>query len=167
MLSHTTQWASPCLSVVTHGEVGQIIAELQAPGTADLTAWVDFSALRQAVNDRDVGVRALGPMFQGHFLLANGVEARVDALLQVRCDITAGHLGNLVHMLLGSQTPYTCTPLGVCSAAALRKRFRRSDQSVCCAWKCELLHDLCVVQEVLCASNLYVVLLEHSARCER
>ena len=56
---------------------------LQEPGTADLTAWVDFSSLRQAVSERRVGVRASGPIQQGHFLLANGIEQRVDALIQV------------------------------------------------------------------------------------
>lgn len=59
-------------------------AAMQEPGTADLTAWVDFSALRHAVHDRRVVARVHGPIQQGHFLLANGIEQRVDALLQVR-----------------------------------------------------------------------------------
>jgi NADH dehydrogenase [ubiquinone] 1 alpha subcomplex assembly factor 7 len=67
----------------------QLLSFLQAPGSADLTAWVDFSALRHAVSDRGVGVRMLGPISQGHFLLGNGIEQRVDVLLQV------GHLFEL------------------------------------------------------------------------
>ena len=57
---------------------------VQEPGRADLTTWVDFSALRQAVQESLTRVAVHGPITQGHFCLANGMEQRVDALLQVR-----------------------------------------------------------------------------------
>ena len=64
---------------------------LQEPGTADLTAWVDFDALKQAVQARELRVRVLGPITQGQFLLANGMDSRVDSLQQVRFD-SPGHV---------------------------------------------------------------------------
>lgn len=57
---------------------------VQEPGSADLTAWVDFGSLRQAVSESLTHVRAHGPITQGNFCLANGMEERLDALLQVR-----------------------------------------------------------------------------------
>lgn len=57
---------------------------LQEPGSADLTAWVDFAALRQAVTESLSRVTAHGPVAQGHFCLANGMEQRLDELLQAR-----------------------------------------------------------------------------------
>ena len=60
---------------------------MQEPGSADLTAWVDFSAVRQAVAERKVGAKAHSPVPQGVFLQANGIIDRVDALLQVRIGV--------------------------------------------------------------------------------
>ena len=48
------------------------------PGTRDLTAHVDFEALGDAA--RAEGVRVLGPVAQGAWLRALGIEARADAL---------------------------------------------------------------------------------------
>jgi NADH dehydrogenase [ubiquinone] 1 alpha subcomplex assembly factor 7 len=49
-----------------------------APGEADLTAHVDFSALAPIAQSR--GARWLGTVEQGHWLQALGIDARADAL---------------------------------------------------------------------------------------
>jgi NADH dehydrogenase [ubiquinone] 1 alpha subcomplex assembly factor 7 len=51
---------------------------LADPGTADITAHVDFAALGQAA--RDAGAEVHGPMEQGPFLLALGLAARAERL---------------------------------------------------------------------------------------
>lgn len=56
---------------------------LESPGTADLSAHVDFRALKRAVEASGVEAVAHGPIPQGHFLKAMGLEARLEALLQV------------------------------------------------------------------------------------
>ena len=53
---------------------------LAAPGEADLTAHVDFAALKEL--GRETGLDAYGPMPQGEFLLKLGLEARCERLLQ-------------------------------------------------------------------------------------
>lgn len=53
---------------------------LAAPGEADLTAHVDFAALKQAAEVS--GLATYGPVPQGGFLLGLGLEARRDRLLQ-------------------------------------------------------------------------------------
>jgi len=52
---------------------------LQDPGTADLTAHVDFQALAQAAEA--AGIRSHGPVEQGIFLHRLGIEARAKALM--------------------------------------------------------------------------------------
>jgi len=53
-------------------------AVLEAPGSADLTAHVDFAALAQAARDADA--LAHGPVTQGAFLAALGIAERATAL---------------------------------------------------------------------------------------
>ena len=53
---------------------------LDDPGSADLTAHVDFSALARAA--RGAGAAAFGPVPQGEFLRALGIEARAARLRQ-------------------------------------------------------------------------------------
>ena len=53
---------------------------LDAPGTADLSAHVDFAAF--AATARDAGVAIHGPLPQGAFLEALGAELRLAALLR-------------------------------------------------------------------------------------
>lgn len=53
---------------------------LEAPGTADLTAHVDFSALATA--GHGAGAEVFGPVAQGEFLQALGIEARAGVLKQ-------------------------------------------------------------------------------------
>jgi NADH dehydrogenase [ubiquinone] 1 alpha subcomplex assembly factor 7 len=51
---------------------------LTAQGETDLTAHVDFAALKETV--RAAGLAAFGPMPQGQFLLKLGLETRLDRL---------------------------------------------------------------------------------------
>ena len=53
---------------------------LSAPGETDLTAHVDFAALKGAA--RALGLAAFGPMAQGAFLLKLGLATRCDRLLR-------------------------------------------------------------------------------------
>src|SRR4029079_13775692 len=52
---------------------------LAAPGKADLTAHVDFAALKASAHE--LGLAAYGPMPQGEFLLKLGLETRCERLL--------------------------------------------------------------------------------------
>lgn len=52
---------------------------LKAPGTADVTAHVDFQALVRAAED--MGVRTHGPIEQGLFLKRLGIETRAVSLM--------------------------------------------------------------------------------------
>lgn len=54
---------------------------LSEPGRVDLSTDVDFGAIKTAVEGME-GVRAFGPMPQGQFLSAMGIEARLQALLE-------------------------------------------------------------------------------------
>jgi len=56
------------------------VEPLDQPGTADLTARVDFGQL--ARNARALGLRVAGPVTQGEFLNGLGIEARAAALSQ-------------------------------------------------------------------------------------
>jgi NADH dehydrogenase [ubiquinone] 1 alpha subcomplex assembly factor 7 len=56
----------------------QYVNPFEAPGEADLTAHVDFGTLREAAEVE--GLTVHGPVSQGAFLKALGIEARVDAL---------------------------------------------------------------------------------------
>jgi SAM-dependent MidA family methyltransferase len=51
---------------------------LASPGNADLSAQVDFAALKRDAEDR--GLRTYGPLPQGEFLLTLGLGARSNAL---------------------------------------------------------------------------------------
>jgi len=53
---------------------------LAAPGETDLTAHVDFAALKETAHR--AGLAAFGPMPQGAFLLKLGLESRCDRLLR-------------------------------------------------------------------------------------
>jgi NADH dehydrogenase [ubiquinone] 1 alpha subcomplex assembly factor 7 len=54
------------------------VSALAAPGTADLSAHVDFAAFAEAV--RAGGATTHGPVLQRRFLAALGVEQRLAAL---------------------------------------------------------------------------------------
>jgi NADH dehydrogenase [ubiquinone] 1 alpha subcomplex assembly factor 7 len=67
-----------------HGDTLQAVRRhafadaLTAPGSADLTAHVDFAALRRAAES--AGARAWGPVEQGVFLTRLGIDARAARL---------------------------------------------------------------------------------------
>jgi NADH dehydrogenase [ubiquinone] 1 alpha subcomplex assembly factor 7 len=63
---------------------------LSQPGTADLSAWVDFSALRQAAQESGAGVEVHGPISQRQLLHALGIQARAQALAEVRAWVEWG-----------------------------------------------------------------------------
>jgi NADH dehydrogenase [ubiquinone] 1 alpha subcomplex assembly factor 7 len=54
---------------------------LALPGEVDLTAHVDFAALKEIATA--IGLAAYGPMPQGEFLLRLGLASRCDRLLQI------------------------------------------------------------------------------------
>ncbi|WP_430431589.1 class I SAM-dependent methyltransferase [Oceanicaulis sp.] len=56
----------------------QKVDPLDMPGTADLTAWVDFDRLLRL--GLDAGLTAYGPMTQGAFLTELGIEQRAAVL---------------------------------------------------------------------------------------
>ncbi|BAQ18131.1 class I SAM-dependent methyltransferase [Methyloceanibacter caenitepidi] len=58
----------------------KFVDPLQAPGSVDLTAHVDFGALKDAV--RAAGLAAYGPKRQRALLLELGLEARLERLCQ-------------------------------------------------------------------------------------
>jgi NADH dehydrogenase [ubiquinone] 1 alpha subcomplex assembly factor 7 len=57
---------------------------LASPGEVDITAHVDFAALKQTATD--LGLDAFGPMPQGEFLLKLGLESRCQRLLRGATD---------------------------------------------------------------------------------
>jgi NADH dehydrogenase [ubiquinone] 1 alpha subcomplex assembly factor 7 len=71
---------------------------LEAPGSADLTAHVDFTALADAAHQR--GAWSWGPVPQGAFLQALGIAARLERLLQRAAPGQAADLGIAVRRLI-------------------------------------------------------------------
>lgn len=71
-------YGSSLLAIQKHKFTGL----LEMPGTADISARVDFSALRAAVEGAGCGVAAYGPITQASFLMGLGMGARLDALLR-------------------------------------------------------------------------------------
>ncbi len=63
---------------------------LGAPGSADLTAHVDFAALAEAA--REAGAKAYGPVPQGIFLARLGLFQRTDRLAQGQAPLRAAAL---------------------------------------------------------------------------
>lgn len=71
---------------------------LAAPGTADLTAHVDFDALLAAAAAG--GCNGFGTVTQGAFLAALGIEQRIDRLLQKASEAQAATLRSGAHRLI-------------------------------------------------------------------
>jgi NADH dehydrogenase [ubiquinone] 1 alpha subcomplex assembly factor 7 len=71
---------------------------LEAPGSADLTAHVDFAGLGEAA--RAAGGRVFGPVTQGAFLEALGIAARSERLLQRASPGQAADIGIAVRRLI-------------------------------------------------------------------
>ncbi|WZZ01637.1 hypothetical protein YC2023_073965 [Brassica napus] len=58
---------------------------LDYPGSADLSAYVDFPSIKHSAEEASENVTVHGPMTQSQFLGSLGINFRVDALLQ-NCD---------------------------------------------------------------------------------
>ncbi|GMH20978.1 hypothetical protein Nepgr_022820 [Nepenthes gracilis] len=55
---------------------------LDSPGSADLSAYVDFASIRHSAEEASENVSVHGPITQSQFLGALGINFRVEALLQ-------------------------------------------------------------------------------------
>jgi len=73
---------------------------LADPGEADLTAHVDFALLASAA--RRAGATVLGPVLQGDFLRALGIEARAAAIRQRATPVQGDAIDAAVARLTGS-----------------------------------------------------------------
>jgi NADH dehydrogenase [ubiquinone] 1 alpha subcomplex assembly factor 7 len=73
---------------------------LAAPGEADLSAHVDFAALAWSV--KKSGARVHGPIAQGGFLRALGIDARATRLAAANPD-RAAEIAASVHRLADAQ----------------------------------------------------------------
>ncbi len=73
------------------------VPALACPGEADLTTHVDFTALATAA--RDGGAAAYGPVTQGDFLRALGIETRAATLRRIASPRQAQDLDTAVHRL--------------------------------------------------------------------
>ncbi|HEX6103828.1 MAG TPA: SAM-dependent methyltransferase, partial [Alphaproteobacteria bacterium] len=71
---------------------------LEHPGEADLTAHVDFAALARAA--RAAGAEAHGPVTQGEFLKALGIELRAERLLARATSEQAEAIRSGLHRLI-------------------------------------------------------------------
>jgi len=87
---------------------------LEALGEADLTAHVDFGALKAAAEE--AGAQAFGPTAQGDFLRALGIELRANMLAQKADAATGDMLHKQVHRLIApEQMGRLFKVLGLCS----------------------------------------------------
>ncbi len=89
---HLIAYGGACL-IIDYGRDGQSGDSLQAvanhqpvdvfyqPGCADLSHWVDFSAIRRAAEG--AGARLIGPITQGEFLRNIGIIQRSEALAKM------------------------------------------------------------------------------------
>ncbi|WZY95132.1 hypothetical protein YC2023_067461 [Brassica napus] len=83
--------------IINYGKDGIISYSLQAirehkfvnildnPGSADVSAYVDFPSIKHSAEEASENVTVHGPMTQSQFLDSLGINFRVDALLQ-NCD---------------------------------------------------------------------------------
>lgn len=84
---HTQLSAGSTFQAVRHHSK---VDPFEAPGTADLTALVDFATLAQIAQSR--GTRHIGTVTQGQWLRGLGIEARANHLAQ-----QAPHLAQDIH----------------------------------------------------------------------
>jgi len=74
---HATRDGGTLAAFRRHRRVEDLLA---APGTQDLTAWVDYSALAEAA--RACGLEPAGFATQAHFLLETGIESELARLVE-------------------------------------------------------------------------------------
>ncbi|KAJ7523311.1 hypothetical protein O6H91_18G046300 [Diphasiastrum complanatum] len=60
----------------------QFVKVLEEPGAADLSAYVDFAAVKHTVIEAAAGASAYGPISQSQFLGQLGINFRLEALLK-------------------------------------------------------------------------------------
>lgn len=78
---------------------------LEQPGHADLSAHVDFTAIRQGVEDSQAAASCHGPISQRQLLQSLGIEARLEALLQNATPAEADMLQTGYMRLVGGGKP--------------------------------------------------------------
>ncbi|OAY24501.1 protein arginine methyltransferase NDUFAF7, mitochondrial [Manihot esculenta] len=74
---------------------------LDNPGSADLSAYVDFAAIRHSAEEASEDVSVHGPITQSHLLGSLGINFRVEALLQNCTDEQAESLRTGYWRLVG------------------------------------------------------------------
>ncbi|CAK0783585.1 hypothetical protein CVIRNUC_006784 [Coccomyxa viridis] len=77
---------------------------LSQPGLADLSAHVDFSALRSSVLEAEGNAACHGPITQAHFLEALGIRERLQGLLQTASQEEGEQLISGYYRLVGSSS---------------------------------------------------------------
>lgn len=95
----------------------QKVDPLENPGTADLTAWVDFDRLLRL--GLDAGLDAYGPMTQGDFLTELGIEQRAAVLAKSVDAAGQARLKRQMHRLLSPEDMGTLFKLAAFSAHGL------------------------------------------------
>ena len=80
---------------------------LSRPGSADLTADVDFAALRK-VAAKDNRLIAFGPVTQTSFLKSLGIDVRLEMLLKNATKEEREHLESGYRMIMDSDKMGTC-----------------------------------------------------------
>ena len=112
LATHIASYGGACL-IIDYGRDGPNGNSLQAvanhqpvdvfrqPGDADLSHWVDFSALRQTAVSS--GARLVGPVTQGNFLRAIGIAQRAEAVAKIADAETRRGLFAAVDRLVSSQ----------------------------------------------------------------
>lgn len=75
------------------------ISPLEAPGTSDVTAHVDFQRVAEIAGNH--GLRSLGPLDQGAFLQRLGIRERADILRQKADDRQTCDLNTALTRLIG------------------------------------------------------------------
>ena len=94
---HTRQGFGDTLQAVRRHE---FVPPLEAPGEADLTAHVDFTALGRVA--RAAGAALHGPVTQGRFLRELGIEARAQKLKQKASEAQAAEIELATARLIGN-----------------------------------------------------------------
>ena len=74
----------------------------ESPGSADISAWVDFEALRMAVTHSGASAMTHGPISQAKFLQGLGLETRLHQLLQAADEAQAVELISGYKRLVGA-----------------------------------------------------------------
>lgn len=74
----------------------------EEPGASDISAWVDFSAMRKEI-DQFPKLKKYGPVSQSHFLEEMGIQVRLASLLKNANPLQAQHLISSYERLVDSE----------------------------------------------------------------